>query len=127
VAVELSRAVGARRSRRWLEAIVRQAEPQIRAAIEQRAGEWQRAAEAVIGPFTSARMTRDKAIADCAASGAADAFQPGLFDRRAERQREQLAEAAASADAAIAERLAASARAAAIVRRAPQLLMVLAP
>ena len=55
------------------------------------------------------------------------AFQPGLFDRRAERAREQATAAATDLDAAAARRLGAIARSAAVGPPAARLLIVLAP
>lgn len=127
VVVALSPAVCRRRRRMWVEAIVRELEPQIRAQIDAAAGDWRLTVESVIRSFTSARTARDSAIALRAEPAGAGAFQPGLFDRRAERARVQLAAAAADARSALAHRRAAFARSSAINPRAAQLLLVLAP
>ena len=100
VAVELSHAVCGRQRRRWIEAIVQELEPQIRAQVDAAASDWRQAVELVVGAFTSARTARERAIAIRPAAPGADAFQPGLFDRRAERGRARLAAAAADAESA---------------------------
>jgi hypothetical protein len=127
VVVELSRAACGCRRRRWIEAIVQEIEPEIRARIEAAASDWRQAVDAAVRSFTSARTARERAIAVRTAAAGAGAFQPGLFDRRAERARVQLEGAAADTESAAAGRRAAFARAHAISPRAAQLLLVLAP
>ena len=127
VAVELSHSVWGRQRRRRIEAIVQELEPQIRAQVDAAASEWRQAVESVAGAFTAARAARERAIAIRPAAPGADAFQPGLFDRRAERGRARLAAAAADAESAAADRLAAFAWSNAMTPRAAQLLLVLAP
>ena len=78
-------AVCGRQRRRRIEAIVQELEPQIRAQVDAAASDWRQAVESVAGSFTSARTARERAIAIRPAAPGADAFQPGLFDRRAER------------------------------------------
>jgi hypothetical protein len=127
VVVELSRAVCGSRRRRWIEAIVREREPEIRAQVEAAARDWRHAVDCAAGSFTSARAARERAIAARTAAAGAGAFQPGLFDRRAERARVQLAAATAGTESAAAGRRAAFARSNAISPRAAQLLLVLVP
>jgi hypothetical protein len=127
VVVELSHAVGERPRRRQIEAIVRELEPHIRAQIDAAQSDWRQAVESVVRSFISARMTRERAIAVRAAAVGAKVFQPGLFDRRAERARAQLAAAAADARSAAGGRLAAFARPNEIGPRPAQLLLVLTP
>jgi hypothetical protein len=127
VVVELSRPVSRRQRRQWIEAIVRELEPQMRAQLEAAASDWRQAVESVVASFASARTSRERAIAVRPSAAGADAFQPGLFDRRAERARLRLRAAAADSEAASAARLAALIRASAISPRAPELLLVLAP
>ena len=86
VTLELSHAVRGPRSRQRIEAIVRALEPQSRAQIEADGRDWREAVDAVLGSFTSTRTARERAIAvGCRDALARSAFQPGLFDRRAER------------------------------------------
>jgi len=113
--------------RRWIEAIVRELEPQIRAQIDAAGRDWRRAVDSAVRSFTSARTARERAIAARTAASGAGAFQPGLFDRRTERARVRLAAAAADTESAAAGRLAAFARSNAISPRGAQLLLVLAP
>ena len=126
VVVELSHAVYRRRRRTWIEAIVRELEPQIRAQIDAACGDWRMAVETVAHSFTSVRIARNRAIA-LRAKATVDAYQPGLFDRRAERARVQLAAAAADARSALADRRAAFGQSSVIGPRPAQLLLVLAP
>jgi hypothetical protein len=127
VVVELSRAVCGPQRRGWIETIVRELEPQIRAQIDAAGSDWRRAVDSAVRSFTSARTARERAIAARTAASGAGAFQPGLFDRRTERARVQLAAAAADTESAAAGRLASFARSNAISPRAAQLLLVLAP
>ena len=125
--VELSRPLCRRQRRRWIEAIVRELEPQMRAQLEAAVSDWRQAVESVVASFASARTARERAIAVRPSAAGADAFQPGLFDRRAERARLRLGAAAADAEAEAAARLAAFVRSSAISPRVPELLLVLAP
>jgi len=127
VIVELSHTAFGRQRRKWIETIVQELEPQMRAQIDAAGRDWRQAVESVVGSFISARTARERAIAVRTSAAVADAFQPGLFDRRADRARVQLAAAAADTESAVAGRLAAFARTTAIRPRAPQLLLVLAP
>ena len=127
VVVELSRPVCGRRRRPWFEAIVREVEPQMRAQLDAAVSDWRQAVESVAGSFASARTARERAIAVRVSAAGAEAFQPGLFDRRAERAHLRLRAAAADTEAAAATRLAAFVRTSAILPRAPQLLLVLTP
>jgi hypothetical protein len=127
VVVELSRAACGCHRRSWIEAIVRELEPQIRARIDAAGGDWRQAVDSAFRSFTSARTARERAIAARTAASGAGAFQPGLFDRRAERARVQLAAAAADTGSAAPGHLAAFARSNAISPRGAQLLLVLAP
>jgi len=114
--------------RGWIEAILSELEPQIRARIDAATGDWRLAADSVNGSFTSARTARERAMAAGAArSAGTGAFQPGLFDRRAERARAQAMDAAAGAQSAAAGRLTAFVRSSALGRRPAQLLLMLVP
>ena len=73
------------------------------------------------------RLTRERAIADDTTGDPGRAFQPGLFDRRAERVRLALEADAADEAAEAAQRIAALEQAAAVHVAAPELLLVLAP
>ena len=126
VALELSNLARGPLGRRRIEVILRELEPEIRAEIDADRSGWREAVDNVLRPFTSMRTARDLAIATAAIS-AKDAFQPGLFDRRAERARGKATAAAADIGSAAARRLAANDRLNAIGRPAAQLLLVLAP
>ena len=127
VTLELSAAVRGHLSRQRIEAIVRALEPQSRALIEADGRDWREAVDAVLGSFTSMWTTRERAIAAAAGTAAGNAFQPGLFDRRAERAREHATAAAADIGAAAARRLEMIGQYTPIGPATARLLLVLAP
>ena len=71
--------------------------------VENDAAEWRNAVERVSRAFAAARAARERAIARQAPDDDR-LFQPGLFDRRAVRERRQRAQALAGADHHAAER-----------------------
>jgi len=76
--------------------------------------------------FASARVARDRAVAArWSGSPAEDRFQPGLFDRRAERARRIARAAEIDDDDAANRRLAVAAAAADVAHARPALLLVL--
>ena len=89
--------------------------------------EWRREATEAIHAFVATRVSRERAIADASQSISANAFQPGLFDRRAERG--HIGHEAAAADTAqrATDRLAALERTATLASCAAELLLVLLP
>ena len=127
VTLALSDAVRGPLSRQRIEAIVRELEPQSFAQIDAHGRDWRMAVDAVLGSFTSMRTTRERAIAAAAGAAAGNAFQPGLFDRRAERARGDATAAAADIGAAAARRLELIARSKPTGPAAARLLLVLVP
>ncbi len=81
------------------------AEAAARPAVEQSCAAWFAAARAEVGTFTAARASRLRAIAAYARADAPLGFQPGLFDRRAERTRDALAGDLISREARLDEHL----------------------
>jgi hypothetical protein len=80
--------------------------------------------------FAAARLRRERAIASNAAAAAArtrDRYQPGLFDRRAERTRQRQLDALAAGEQMAARRVGAATAAAAVRPSPPSLLLVLVP
>jgi len=76
--------------------------------------------------FAEARLVRERAVAARASERArSPQFQPGLFDRRAERARQLALVATLEADETMNGRVAAAAAAAAISPASPTLLLVL--
>jgi hypothetical protein len=126
VFVELAPEVCGCRRRPLIEAIVRTLEPEIRAQVDAAASEWHHAVDSAIRSFTTTRTARERAIEVRTAASGAGAFQPGLFDRRAERARVQLAAAAADTESAAADRLAAFARSRGFCPGAALVVVVLA-
>ena len=119
--------VGTARKASWLTTLLREVDSEVRARIDADGREWQETVERVVRSFTTARILRERAIADWLARADGKAFQPGLFDRRAERAQRLQAAANAESDRITADRLAASERFAAAARRPAQLLLVLVP
>jgi hypothetical protein len=124
--VSLSHAERVHLQHKRIAAIVPELEPRVRPRIDAAAADWRQAVDSVIGSFTAARAARARALASGIVPPGAEAFQPGLFDRRAERARAQTTATTADADSSAA-RLAALARSNAISPRAAELLLVLAP
>src|SRR5712691_3122050 len=119
--------VGTARKASWLTTLLREVDSEVRARIDADGREWQETFERVVRSFTTARVLRERAIAVWLARTDGKAFQPGLFDRRAERAQRLQAAANAESDRITADRLAASERFAAAARRPAQLLLVLVP
>jgi hypothetical protein len=127
ITLELSDAVGGHLSRQRIEAIVREVEPQSRALIEADGRDWREAVDAMLGSFTSMRTRRERAIAAATETVTENPFQPGLFDRRAERARGHARAAAADIASAAARRLELIAQSKPIGPTAARLLLVLVP
>ena len=119
--------VGTARKASWLTTLLREVDSEVRARIDADGREWQETVERVVRSFTSARILRERGIAAWSARTDRTAFQPGLFDRRAERAQRIRAAANAESDRITADRLATAERLAAVTRRPAQLLLVLAP
>ena len=119
--------VGTARKASWLTTLLREVDSEVRARIDADGREWQETVERVVRSFTTARILRERAMAVWLARTDGKAFQPGLFDRRAERAQRLQAAAHAESDRITADRLATSERFAAAARRPAQLLLVLVP
>jgi hypothetical protein len=117
---------GITRRKRSIEHIVHAIEPRIRAMIADATAPWRQATERTHAAFAHARAERLRTIVEHSRRTSAPEWQPGLFDRRAERTRTHntLQGTAAFEDAAV--RLGASLRSAALSLRTPRLLLVLA-
>jgi hypothetical protein len=88
---------------------------------------WRESARHALDQFTSTRMTRERAIAAATHATTPYTFQPGLFDRRADRMHTARAQAAADLVAQLAARMNAVAFAGTTSLRSPELLLVLVP
>jgi hypothetical protein len=126
IAIDLTDARQRHLNYRTIEQLVRQVEPRIQSEIAVATADWRRSVEQSVRSFASARLARRRAIAAQAANVQRREYQPGLFDRRAERARDQTSEESASAGAAAAHQLDATSLGA-IAQRPPQLLLVLTP
>ena len=98
----------------------------IRARIEVDCRAWKAEAARVARAFTTARLGREREIAECP-STADPLSQPGLFDRRADRSRQSRAAALAAGRQAMLERQQGIESAGAIALRPARLLLVLVP
>ena len=87
---------------------------------------WRESARHTLDQFTSIRMARERAIA-AAHAATPYTFQPGLFDRRADRLHTGRAQAAAELAAQLATRMNTVAFAGTTSLRSPELLLVLVP
>jgi len=113
--------------RRAIEQLLRQVEARIQSEITLATAGWRRSAEDGVRSFTSTRAGRRRAIAAQTAGDRQREYQPGLFDRRAERAREQAADESTDSDAAETRRQAPTRVSEATTQRPPQLLLVLTP
>ena len=127
VVIALSALPARSRRRAWATAIFRDADAEMRAQIEAASTAWRQAVELTLRSFAATRISRERAIAARAIEAGDRAFQPGLFDRRAERTRGLHAGAIAEADTTAADRLAGIEQRAAGTPGSPRLLLALLP
>ena len=127
IAIQLRASPPTRLTRAWIGAVLRAIDSDVRAQIEADTRGWRDAASSTVQSFTATRLARERAIAASSRVTAVDAFQPGLFDRRAERLRQIDARAVADGDRVAATRLAALEQSAALVLRPARLLLVAVP
>jgi hypothetical protein len=125
VVCELSGA-GMTRRKRSIEQIVHAIEPRIHAVLADATAGWRQAAERTLAAFALARAERLRAIVEHSRNTSAPEWQPGLFDRRAERTRTRSAMHGTAAAVDAGERLRVSLRSASLSLRPPRLLLVLA-
>lgn len=128
VAVDVAYQRRGGRSRSGLDALVAELEPATQALVDSAAADWQAAADQAACQFPSTRIARERAIASRITSSAdRHAYQPGLFDRRVERERQSEAAFTATLEQVTAERLAAAEQLLPAGPRPPRLLLVLVP
>lgn len=127
IALDLPTARRRRIGRQALSELVCRAESAIHGLIDRELARWRGEAECTARAFAAARTARRRAIAERASDAAAREFQPGLFDRRAERARSLLEREGAGVEAMAGELLTASLSFETMTLRAPQLLLVLTP
>jgi hypothetical protein len=96
------------------------------ALVHDRCGAWCASVQDTVHRFTATRVTRERAIVAARATSTT-AFQPGLFDRRADRAHIAHSKDAAERGEQIAARMKAVLSAGAISLLAPELLLVLIP
>jgi hypothetical protein len=111
----------------WIDGFLRAFGDDVRAQVEADVRGWRDAAAATVQSFSATRLARERAIAARTRATALDAFQPGLFDRRAERLRQVHAGAVSDDDRDATARLAALERSSAIVPQPARLLLVVVP
>jgi len=113
--------------REWIRALLHHVDAEARALVDASVAGWREAVEAHAETFASARLSREHATALRAPAAHPAAFQPGLFDRRAEHTRQIEAAIVANAERERADRLASVAGRTDAAARQPELLLVLAP
>ena len=103
---------------------LREFDATVRPSVEQAVDDWRQSVQANVRAFISTRLGREEAMTG---HSTPDAFQPGLFDRRADRLHDTDRAAVADADRRRAGHLAALARATTLTSPPAQLLLVLVP
>ena len=96
------------------------------AVVQDQCGAWCASVQDVVHRFTATRVRRERAIA-AARAASTNTFQPGLFDRRADRAHVAQSKSTAERAEQIADRMKAVVSAGTISLRAPELLLVLIP
>jgi len=96
-------------------------------AIERLGGMWREASGAAIRAFVDARLARERAILLQSGDTPIERFQPGLFDRRADRLQRLARQEAADLTRQLSARLAFVERMAAAHARSPVLLLAVLP
>ena len=113
-------------SPKWVESFIRRADDVLRARVDVESDAWRTHVTRLVTAWSSLRANRQRAIAGQAERRRRDC-QPGLFDRRADRERQAYASAAEDTERRAAVRLQAILESANIALRPPQLLLVLLP
>jgi hypothetical protein len=106
--VSTSGAAGSRR-RDAIRASVRDATAAARPHVDVAAATWRGRVDAVCSAFAATRLRREHAIWAAVRASAPGSFQPGLFDRRAERAHQSKVDADAARDGRLRARLHAAA------------------
>lgn len=114
------------RSRQWVETFLRHADDVLRTRVDIECNEWRTRVTHLVTACSSLRASRQRAIAGRSDRSRRDS-QPGLFDRRAERERQRCDLAAVDTERAAALRLHAILEAAQVTLRPARLLLVLLP
>jgi hypothetical protein len=130
VAIQLSMGMsGAPRTRAARAAFLRDLETAAGALVDAVVRDWREAAGEAARSFLAARVTREHAMAAAAdhARRGPDEYQPGLFDRRAERAHGQAARAGADGRRDAADRAAVLARSMDLIVRPARLLLAVVP
>ena len=89
--------------------------------------EWREASTLAVSALVATRLFRERAIHRAVSAGTSEQFQPGLFDRRAERLQRLLQQQAAASERLIADRIASVERMAELSWRPPTLLLAVLP
>ena len=115
------------RDRQWIAEILRQVDGEFQSLVRAFTADWRDAVERNARAFASVRLTRERAVAARLADVKPVAFQPGLFDRRAERWRAMAATGRQLAHDERATRIERLESALDISPVPPRLLLVLVP
>jgi len=107
----------------WLRWIGREG----RALVETATADWHVAASRTVRAFVSTRLARERVIADRWSTTESGAFQPSLFDRRAERARSMATTDRQAASRRQSARINELVSSAVVTAASPRLLLVLVP
>jgi hypothetical protein len=127
MAIEIAHPPPRARRREWILTLLGRTEDEALTRVNAAAADWREAATKSAGAFAAARLTREHAIARRPLSTNLIPSQPGLFDRRTERDQLTQAAAIAANEQAIADRLRTVSALATLAQQPPQLLLVLVP
>ena len=114
------------KGRAAVDAFLRSLDADIRERLATNSRQWCEDTQDAARAFVQARASRERAIAACRPA-APNPFQPGLFDARAQRGHALQMAAADLTERRAADRVSAAERAAALVPRPAELLLVLLP
>lgn len=95
--------------------------------VETLSAPWHDASTLTLQQFMECRAERERSILADVRGAAADGFQPGLFDRRADRSKQAVERSAADMEQRIAGRLARVEHWGDLRTRAPRLILVAFP
>lgn len=107
--------------------LVRDAAEYLASHVDRASCDWRDVADAAVRAFVETRLSRERAIAAAVSRTEPFTFQPGLFDRRAERTHDALVDRQVESQRDAAERIAALEHTGTIARGSWQLVLAVVP
>jgi hypothetical protein len=107
--------------------LVRDAAECLASDVDRASRDWRDAAAMAIRAVVETRLSRERAMAATVHAMGPSTFQPGLFDRRAERTHDAQVDGLVESQRDAADRIAALERAATIMRGPLQLVLAVVP